>query len=126
MAQGAIVQLPPSREACRIENVPSAGLPRMGRVILDMLAPVTVTLFTGNAQHIIPGVPHGAAIDQDRKRGAVTFQAARDDEPPKVDLAVRIARAVYPLLDRKSTRLNSSHLVISYAVFCLKKKKTIQ
>src|SRR2546426_2266144 len=28
-----------------------------------------------------------------------------------------------PLLDRKSTRLNSSHLVISYAVFCLKKKK---
>src|SRR2546430_7268733 len=29
-------------------------------------------------------------------------------------------------LDRKSTRLNSSHSQISYAVFCLKKKKTIQ
>src|SRR5256885_12955589 len=28
-------------------------------------------------------------------------------------------------LDRKSTRLNSSHLVISYAVFCLKKKKKV-
>src|SRR2546426_8905102 len=28
--------------------------------------------------------------------------------------------------DRKSTRLNSSHLVISYAVFCLKNKKTKQ
>src|SRR5256885_7273003 len=28
--------------------------------------------------------------------------------------------------DRKSTRLNSSHLVISYAVFCLKKKKTTE
>src|SRR5438552_4968513 len=27
-------------------------------------------------------------------------------------------------LDRKSTRLNSSHQIISYAVFCLKKKKT--
>src|SRR5437773_9730475 len=27
--------------------------------------------------------------------------------------------------DRKSTRLNSSHITISYAVFCLKKKKTI-
>src|SRR5438552_4480581 len=27
--------------------------------------------------------------------------------------------------DRKSTRLNSSHQIISYAVFCLKKKKTI-
>src|ERR1022692_1476963 len=32
------------------------------------------------------------------------------------------ARKRFP--DRKSTRLNSSHLVISYAVFCLKKKKT--
>src|SRR5256885_3490659 len=29
-------------------------------------------------------------------------------------------------LDRKSTRLNSSHLVISYAVFCLKKKKQMK
>src|SRR5256885_11904899 len=29
-------------------------------------------------------------------------------------------------IDRKSTRLNSSHLVISYAVFCLKKKKKVQ
>src|SRR5438874_9779148 len=28
-----------------------------------------------------------------------------------------------PVLDRKSTRLNSSHVEISYAVFCLKKKK---
>src|SRR2546426_8217261 len=31
-----------------------------------------------------------------------------------------------PRRDRKSTRLNSSHLVISYAVFCLKKKKQQQ
>src|SRR5690242_21629113 len=30
---------------------------------------------------------------------------------------------VAPRLDRKSTRLNSSHMSISYAVFCLKKKK---
>src|SRR5256885_5054812 len=29
------------------------------------------------------------------------------------------------MVDRKSTRLNSSHLVISYAVFCLKKKNTL-
>src|SRR5256885_3947614 len=33
-------------------------------------------------------------------------------------------RAAQPKRDRKSTRLNSSHLVISYAVFCLKKTKT--
>src|SRR2546430_8480888 len=37
------------------------------------------------------------------------------------DLAVRARRP--PREDRKSTRLNSSHSQISYAVFCLKKKK---
>src|SRR5215510_15533689 len=31
--------------------------------------------------------------------------------------------AANPTVDRKSTRLNSSHVAISYAVFCLKKKK---
>src|SRR5258708_31341999 len=31
--------------------------------------------------------------------------------------------AIQVVLDRKSTRLNSSHQIISYAVFCLKKKK---
>src|SRR5258708_16920657 len=31
--------------------------------------------------------------------------------------------AGFDILDRKSTRLNSSHQIISYAVFCLKKKK---
>src|SRR5438045_5149476 len=39
------------------------------------------------------------------------------EEPSQQD------RGEPPLLDRKSTRLNSSHLGISYAVFCLKKKK---
>src|SRR5207253_11483270 len=33
------------------------------------------------------------------------------------------ARAIAARTDRKSTRLNSSHVAISYAVFCLKKKK---
>src|SRR3989454_6425564 len=33
------------------------------------------------------------------------------------------SKEIARLQDRKSTRLNSSHLVISYAVFCLKKKK---
>src|SRR3989454_5698506 len=43
---------------------------------------------------------------------------AADEEDKRVP-----ARERQRLLDRKSTRLNSSHLVISYAVFCLKKKK---
>src|SRR5436309_7663247 len=36
------------------------------------------------------------------------------------------AQFQYTLQDRKSTRLNSSHVKISYAVFCLKKKKHIK
>src|SRR5947208_11086130 len=35
----------------------------------------------------------------------------------------RAAHRAAEVLDRKSTRLNSSHQIISYAVFCLKKKK---
>src|SRR5207248_9676032 len=42
-------------------------------------------------------------------------------EPAGADLAGQAA--VADQLDRKSTRLNSSHRTISYAVFCLKKKK---
>src|SRR2546426_5463967 len=43
--------------------------------------------------------------------------------PPKADNPQLATRNLQPATDRKSTRLNSSHLVISYAVFCLKKKK---
>src|SRR2546430_11208770 len=38
-------------------------------------------------------------------------------------LALRAVKRLADQLDRKSTRLNSSHSQISYAVFCLKKKK---
>src|SRR3712207_7417224 len=55
----------------------------------------------------------------------------RRAEPRQIDLTFepfhqRMARQFLPqsLSDRKSTRLNSSHANISYAVFCLKKKKT--
>src|SRR5256885_5962647 len=41
------------------------------------------------------------------------------DARPGLPIAEEVGRGE----DRKSTRLNSSHLVISYAVFCLKKKK---
>src|SRR2546426_7594780 len=46
---------------------------------------------------------------------------ARPAGGPRGDLYVTVALSVPT--DRKSTRLNSSHLVISYAVFCLKKKR---
>src|SRR3712207_6909724 len=58
---------------------------------------------------------------------AVTDGSSRDDtaptgSPEQVAPTPRVP-AVQPSQDRKSTRLNSSHANISYAVFCLKKKK---
>src|SRR5438034_8819650 len=42
-----------------------------------------------------------------------------------VTIDFRLVGNIPPVTDRKSTRLNSSHTVISYAVFCLKKKINI-
>src|SRR5256885_5754835 len=56
-------------------------------------------------------------------------RAARGPDPPygPPARAQQLAHRVAAVDDRsKSTRLNSSHLVISYAVFCLKKKKKQQ
>src|SRR5262245_53559319 len=59
---------------------------------------------------------------------AAPFAIAKDrgfyrEEGLDVDLIVMPSAVGIQALDRKSTRLNSSHLGISYAVFCLKKKK---
>src|SRR5438876_130284 len=59
-------------------------------------------------------LPHGLA----RRIGGIFELSALVAEVPDVAVA-----AVDVFLDRKSTRLNSSHPSISYAVFCLKKKK---
>src|SRR5256885_12249960 len=59
-----------------------------------------------------------------RARGRPAYWGPRlPEEPPRpaVLVGTRVQHAAPQ--DRKSTRLNSSHLVISYAVFCLKKKK---
>src|SRR2546426_4674742 len=50
----------------------------------------------------------------------------RNPDLPELQKALDFVKKYpgYKVSDRKSTRLNSSHLVISYAVFCLKKKKT--
>src|SRR5438034_6220029 len=47
-----------------------------------------------------------------------------DGHPRRRRLRHAKSRRIVRARDRKSTRLNSSHTVISYAVFCLKKKKT--
>src|SRR3989442_4783422 len=66
----------------------------------------------------------------------VVLDLARDglDCAPQLELLLRLAPVGARLRggelvlveDRKSTRLNSSHVRISYAVFCLKKKKTLK
>src|SRR5256885_8107674 len=51
--------------------------------------------------------------------------AAREDVAALGERLLAMSGQFEQRRDRKSTRLNSSHLVISYAVFCLKKKKNI-
>ena len=55
--------------------------------------------------------------------GAGTEASHYINEDQKPVILRAIADAYVSTLDRKSTRLNSSHRCISYAVFCLKKKK---
>src|SRR5256885_12125446 len=85
------------------------------------------TLFRSRADH-------AAARDQDphleiraRRHGGGRRDAgfdAADGGTSRFHLSAgRPAGTAAHAPDRKSTRLNSSHLVISYAVFCLKKKK---
>src|SRR2546430_10882130 len=58
---------------------------------------------------------HGGG-DRQRRGRHPDEQAPRERDEPRL--------GEVGILDRKSTRLNSSHSQISYAVFCLKKKKT--
>src|SRR5947207_7383176 len=53
----------------------------------------------------------------------VIARVDREDAVARAGSDVVAVAGVVRLADRKSTRLNSSHTVISYAVFCLKKKK---
>src|SRR2546422_4317924 len=68
-----------------------------------------------------------AAPDVHAGRTGVSGPSVQDDAQHRYRLVGRIAdlrlRLDFAPTDRKSTRLNSSHGYISYAVFCLKKKK---
>src|SRR5207248_9808668 len=73
--------------------------------------------------HSFPTRRSSDLVEHDR---AVFHSAA--DRPNLVHGPAQSHRAIpadAPVRDRKSTRLNSSHRTISYAVFCLKKKKNI-
>src|SRR2546426_4917763 len=63
-----------------------------------------------SCRHVSSAYLTFVAVDKEGKHAAVPPVIPETDEQKR--------------RDRKSTRLNSSHLVISYAVFCLKKKNT--
>src|SRR5690242_21610884 len=61
--------------------------------------------------------------DDARKLRVVDVVAGALDERPHAAHLLVDGQLLHVVQDRKSTRLNSSHMSISYAVFCLKKKK---
>src|SRR5947209_16984069 len=68
-----------------------------------------------------PAMPGCAVLP--RSPAPVVVEVLVADRPDSVVLAPLLLESVLLRSDRKSTRLNSSHANISYAVFCLKKKK---
>src|SRR5699024_12755514 len=82
------------------------------------------TLFrsVGAAQ---PQMPHALLRGGDRRFGGREADAVVVGPDLGGQGLGELLRTRTPRLDRKSTRLNSSHVSISYAVFCLKKKKKI-
>src|SRR2546422_6632112 len=82
------------------------------------LFPYTTLFRSLHAVRVVGDVEDPAAPDIEAARGVGAREARR---PPLARAAERRRQRVQR--DRKSTRLNSSHGYISYAVFCLKKKK---
>src|SRR5438270_9902588 len=62
-------------------------------------------------------------IERTKEVAKSEMPTAEQPSPSNDSVAEDADEAMPPLPDRKSTRLNSSHSQISYAVFCLKKKK---
>src|SRR5258708_17929228 len=76
--------------------------------------------------HLLFAAPGGAERTADPSSGATGGPDIPRRPEERLDLQQRFRRRGLHLQlaqDRKSTRLNSSHQIISYAVFCLKKKK---
>src|SRR2546430_13178638 len=79
----------------------------------------------GSFEEPVASEDHFMACPRAKKRGVVSHAEAhfRRDLAATAERPVNLVNQVAFAQDRKSTRLNSSHSQISYAVFCLKKKK---
>src|SRR5688500_19548193 len=110
LKQIAEFQRPEVRITGLIQQLVNFPLPLVGASIGQKLADFVRR--RQEARHIQPhAAEEGGVVSQ---VGSGDFEPAELGEDVVIDEIFR---------DRKSTRLNSSHLVISYAVFCLKKKK---
>src|SRR5437879_5001264 len=111
-AQSAVS--PVSGTARYLSPDPACGEPVDARSDLYSLGATFFYALTGRAPFEAANVP--AILTKHVYEPAPLLQTLRPEVPTKL-------AAVVDRLDRKSTRLNSSHRCISYAVFCLKKKK---
>src|SRR5690606_41558081 len=99
-------------------------LPMMRRPPTATLFPYTTLFRSDEEEPAAAGDDRGGQEDGEAELGQARgdgHQLVRDRRQP-LDQDDPHAPVGEPGLDRKSTRLNSSHVKISYAVFCLKKK----
>src|SRR2546426_7291128 len=75
------------------------------------------------SQVVLQGDDRRRPLAEGQRRGAHSKEEVEGEDPGIQPRGERHQQQRGAQADRKSTRLNSSHLVISYAVFCLKKKK---
>src|SRR5438034_6698121 len=87
---------------------------------VDLSGVPDVVFLNVNLQHVYVAVGDPGVIDVIDAENCQRITTVKT-EPGAHTIGFDAARNT--VLDRKSTRLNSSHTVISYAVFCLKKKK---
>src|SRR5436309_4403925 len=95
--------------------------------LLSFTAPTSTQIYTLSLHDALPIYPNQAPGPESVKQEVKAFREGFPDARITVEQMIgegdTVAfRFTNHLLDRKSTRLNSSHVKISYAVFCLKKK----
>src|SRR5690349_22717933 len=89
---------------------------------------VLALVVVGTASYFRLGVDRFPSVDLPTVSVRTTLPGASPEEvesevSQKIEEVVNTVEGIQEMRDRKSTRLNSSHVEISYAVFCLKKKK---
>src|SRR5438067_8679334 len=115
----------------RLDTLPLLEIVKLLEQLVESVRPEVIYTHHPGDLNIDHGVVHRAVLTATRPmsgqcvREVYTFEVPSSTDwafqrPEHCPLIGRVA------VDRKSTRLNSSHVSISYAVFCLKKKKSLR